>query len=530
MRLAAVRRLAPALAGLALVAACGGGSSGTLQLTDQSLDITGGHATVGDLSITRAYIPDPATPSLAAAYFTVTNSGPAADRLLSVRTEAFRSATLHRYATSANGLEQMVALPTGAVVPARGQLVLTPGADHLMLQHPSRPVRKGMTEQLTVRFAHAGAVALVVPVVADTGLPGSNAGVEQMPGMSMGAATPTATRGPPASTPQTLAPLNAGRLFTIWSFHMWSALVATLLLAGYLGGWLVARRRQHAVAMRAAASWCGGIALLVFATQGSLRVYDDALFWAHMVAHLILVMVVPVLLVAGRPLDVAIGALPDAAAERLGRALRGRVSSVITNPGVGLGLYTAVIVGTHLTGFMNQTMLHPWLTGLEQVMYVVAGVLFFLPLVGQAPIRWQLGAPLRMAMFVVAMPVDTFTGVILGQTNRYPWPLMAAMHPAWAPSLITDLHAGGAVMWVGGDAIMTVMFGIAAISWARSATASTGSDLGGWLDSARANYQQDLVRAVSETGAVDAPPANPDSDEALTAYNDYLQRLSSRRG
>lgn len=528
MRLAQGRRLALTLTALGLVVAgCGGGSGGALQITSTSLGVTGGHATVGDLSITRAYIPAPATPSLAAAYFTVTNSGPG-DRLESVQTSDFRSATVHHYATTANGLEQMIAAPTGAVVPAHGQLVLSPGSYHLMLQRPSRPLHKGMVEQLTLRFADAGSVTLAVPVVAATGLPGSASTAEdQMPGMSMpgtssiGAAV---ARGGPLSAVW-LPRLAVGRLFSTWSFHVWSALAAAILLLAYLLAWRSARRRGTDWRRRSVLLWCSGIAVLVFTTQGSLRVYDDSLFWVHMVGHLLLVMVVPVLLVAGRPLDLAIAALPESRAQRFQNALHGRICSVVTNPGLGLALYTAVIVGTHLTGFMNQMMIHPWLGGIEQLMYVGAGVLFFLPLIGNAPIRWQLSAPLRMAMLVVAMPIDTFTGVVLGQTNKYPWPMMAAMHPPWAPSLTTDLHAGGAIMWVGGDAIMAVMFGIAAVGWARSAMSGTTSDLGGWLDSARANYQQDLAGGRAE-GA--APPADPDSDEALEAYNEYLQRVNGR--
>jgi putative copper resistance protein D len=527
-----LRRLAPTLIGIALTAtACGGASSGSIEITNTSLNITGGHAEVGDLTITRAYIPAPATPSLAAAYFTVTNSGSSPDQLLRVRSSDFDSATLHRYATTSDGAERMVAVPAGATVPAHGQLSLAPGSYHLMLQQPTKALHKGMVERLTLDFAKAGSVTLAVPVVSDIGLPGSTSSPgDQMPGMAMsGMSMPTMT-GTGASTAVSLPKLTAGRLFSRWSFHIWSALAALLLLIGYLLGWRAARRRGAAWQRRATASWCAGIAVLVFTTQAGPRVYDDALFWVHMVGHLLLVMVIPVLLIAGRPLDLIIAALPVTKAERFEHALRGRVGAAVTNPGVGLGLYTAVIVGTHLTGFMNQMMIHPWLTGLEQLIYVVAGTLFFLPLIGDAPIRWKLSAPLRMAMLVVAMPVDTFTGVVLSQTDKYPWPMMAAMHPAWAPSLLTDLHAGGAVMWVGGDAIMAVMFGIAAVSWARTAGSGATSDLGGWLDSARANYQQDLVGATNtaddDTGAM----TNPDSDEALAAYNDYLHRLGDRRG
>jgi copper(I)-binding protein len=142
--------------------------------------MTGGHAMVGDLTITGAYIPDPATPSIAAAYFTVTNSGPA-DRLLSITTPAFASASVHHYRTVSGGAEEMVPL-TRSVVPAHGQLVLAPGHDHVMLMQPRRPVVKGMTEVLVLTFVHAGRVRLTVPVVADTGLPNS---ASDMSGMHM---------------------------------------------------------------------------------------------------------------------------------------------------------------------------------------------------------------------------------------------------------------------------------------------------------------------------------------------------------
>jgi putative copper resistance protein D len=505
-------RLAGGLAALVAVAAACGTGSDRLQVSSQPLGVVGGHAHVGDLTITRAYIPQPASRSVAAAYFTITNNGPA-DRLLSVRADGVDSATLHRYETHPGGLEQMVELPRGATVPAHGRLTLAPGSFHLMLQHLDVRLRAGTVERLTLRFAHAGSTTLAVPVVGLTGLPGGAADAGQMPGMSM-------TTGDVAAViMQPVAPVTATRLVTTWSAHPWSALAASVLLLLYLFGWRVVRRRGTPWSGRAAAAWCAGVGLLVLATQGGLRAYDDELFWVHMVAHLTLVMVVPILLLAGRPLELAAKALLGPARDRFERALHGPVVSALTHPGVGLVAYTGVIVGTHLTGFMNETMIHPWLTGMEQALYVVAGLLLFLPLIGHPPIRWQLSAPLRMAVLVIAMPVDTFTGVILGQTERYPWPAMAAMHPAWAPSLLTDLHAGGAIMWVGGDAIMALMFVVAAVGWARAATTNPGTELGGWLEAVRSNYQRDLVGGET---------VDPDSDEAYESYNAYLREVSGR--
>lgn len=181
------RRAGLAVVGLlaaVTVAACGAGSSGVGNpAAAQPLGLTGGHATLGRLTITGAYIPDPATPSLAAAYFTVTNAGPA-DRLLSVTTSAFHRAQLNRYVTASNGAQAMIAAPAGESVPAHGRLVLKPGSYHVMLQRPVHPVKQGMTARLTLRFRRAGQVSLVVPVVADTGLPNDTMSTD-MPGMDM---------------------------------------------------------------------------------------------------------------------------------------------------------------------------------------------------------------------------------------------------------------------------------------------------------------------------------------------------------
>jgi putative copper resistance protein D len=318
-----------------------------------------------------------------------------------------------------------------------------------------------------------------------------------------------------------LAPLTVARLFGHWALHPASAIASAVLVLGYLGCVAAVRRRGTHWPVVRSACWLAGVAVLVFTTQGGIAAYSDALFWMHMVEHLLLIMVVPLGLIGGRPWDLLLAVTSGRAAG----PLRGPVVSLLTHPLVTLALYTAAIAGTHLTGFMNSLMMHAWLHGLESAVYVVAGFLFFTPLVSDAPIRWRLSQPMRMMVLVVAMPVDTFTGVILGQTTVYPWPMMAMMHPAWGPSLIDDLHAGGAVMWIGGDAIMAVLMGVAAVAWARAAASGDGSELGGWLSAARVNYQ----RSVATGAPVD--PAGPavrtgDSDDDLADYNAYLQRLN----
>lgn len=329
----------------------------------------------------------------------------------------------------------------------------------------------------------------------------------------------------PGSMGGMLPPLTPGRFLGTWQFDAGWSIVAALLVVAYLAGIVAARRHGTRWGVGRTLSWLVGVALVVVATQGAIAAYGDALFWIHMVGHLTLIMAAPLGLLWGRPLDLAIAAA-GSRAERVRRLLNGPVVSVLTFPLLGLAVYTVAIVATHLTGFMNAMMQHPWLHGLEGAVYLAAGLLFFLPLAGAAPIKWQLSPPSRMFLLAVAMPVDTFTGVILMQTDRYPWPAMAGAHPAWALSLVDDLHGGGAVMWIGGDAVMAILIGVAAVAWARLAGGGATSELGGWLSAARVNYQRSRVAGPD---ALAVPPSRTgDSDEDLADYNAYLARLNAR--
>src|SRR5579875_2099388 len=291
----------------------------------------------------------------------------------------------------------------------------------------------------------------------------------------------------------TLPPLSLGTFFGQWEFDLGWSILTGLLAVGYAAGVIAARRHGRRWSPASSGSWAIGLLVLVVTTQGGIAVYGaEVLFWIHMVGHLLLIMGVPLALLWGKPAELAIAA----AGERgpaVERALRGRVVGFLTFPLVSLALYTVAIIATHLTGFMNTMMTHPWLRGFEGGLYLVAGAVFFAPIAGSPPIRWRLTPPMRMFMMVVAMPVDTFTGVILMQTERYPWPAMAGAHPSWAMSLLDDLHAGGAVMWIGGDAVMALLMGVAAVAWARVAGSGTTSELGSWLSAARVNYQRDVA-------------------------------------
>lgn len=107
-----------------------------------------------------------ATPSgapTAAAYLTITNKGPAPDRLLGGETSAARTLQIHEM-SMANGVMHMAEVKGGAAIAPGASLKLQPGGWHLMLIGLKAPLVAGQTVAVTLRFEKAGTVSLVLPV------------------------------------------------------------------------------------------------------------------------------------------------------------------------------------------------------------------------------------------------------------------------------------------------------------------------------------------------------------------------------
>ena len=314
-------------------------------------------------------------------------------------------------------------------------------------------------------------------------------------------------------------PLTTHTAFTQWEFAPVVTVGVVAVTLAYLLGVIMVRRR-HPLGpwpVRWTLSFVAGNAVIVIATQSSIGAYDDVLFWIHMVQHVLLLMVAPPLLLLGRPVTLLLHATRNPTHTAVKRFVRSKAISVITFPLLGAALYIATVVGTHLTGFMNLTLQHPVVHDLEHVLYLVVGYLYFLPLVGREPIRWRLSFTTRLFLLVLAMPVDTFTGVVLTQTNHILFPAYAGRRD-WGPSLIADLHAGGAVMWIGGDFVMLVMLLVLIAGAARSKRPLDG---GAWVEAARVNS----LAGGALAGSSAASQALDDDDAQLAAYNSYLQTL-----
>jgi cytochrome c oxidase assembly factor CtaG len=371
-----------------------------------------------------------------------------------------------------------------------------------------------------------------------------------------------------------LPPFGWHAVVTQWEFApVVTALTAITAVLYLWGVWCVQRRHPaRPWPLWRTAFFLGGLVVIVLATQTGIGAYDDVLFWDHMVQHLMLIMIAPPMLVVGQPVTLLLHASRNPLHTWTKRAIRSRVVTFLTWPPFGLVAYAATIVATHLTGLTTYVLTHPLAHDAEHALYLAVGYLFFLPILGREPIRWRLSYPIRFLLLALAMPVDTFSGLILANSNT---PIKGGdeLPPPGSPGPIQDVHWAGAIMWIGGDAIMFGFMMLVYLMWARSDRPGVRSR--GWLETVRtANFEAlvgrpgptanvaqagqtleaaDAAQAAQAAEAAGAQQAtagtstpqagsgspgdqtaaalaaargNIDDDEHLEAYNAYLARLN----
>jgi cytochrome c oxidase assembly factor CtaG len=339
-----------------------------------------------------------------------------------------------------------------------------------------------------------------------------------------------------------LPPFGLSAVLTQWQFAPIVTVVVVASAGLYLWGVIRVARRHPARPWPAwrTAAFASGMLVLVLATQSGIGSYDDLLFYDHMVQHLMLLMVAPPLLIAGQPLTLLLHASRNPLHTWVKRVLRSPVASFLTWPVFGAVTYALAVLAAHLTSLASYFERNQTAHNAEHVLFVVIGYLFFLPLLGREPIKWRLSYPIRFVTLVLLMPVDTFTGLALGYGGANSPGVPTGPRPAWAPSPVSDLHLGGAVMWIGGDAIMFGLMMLVFLMWSRDDRAAVSGH--GFFERARQANLATLVAshqpAASGAGVVEPEPTamagrqvtdargGIDDDEHLAAYNAYLARLN----
>ena len=254
-------------------------------------------------------------------------------------------------------------------------------------------------------------------------------------------------------------PIRLHALFLGWQTDPLS-LVALAVEVG-LVVWYVGAVHRLATRGRAWSGWrtasfVGASALVVVAVQSGLAGYDDEVFAAHVVQHLLLMNFAPILFALGAPVTLALQAAQRPTQERILKVLHHPVVEIVTHPVFVVVVAYGTMIGYFLTPFYALSLEHPWLHDLSHLHFLVAGCLFWWLIVGRDPSRWRLSHPVRLGILALGIPVNAVLGLALTGARVSVAPRFHSL---------VDTHRGGAILWIVGELVVLVALGISVFQW-----------------------------------------------------------------
>ncbi|QEO09009.1 cytochrome c oxidase assembly protein [Protaetiibacter larvae] len=269
--------------------------------------------------------------------------------------------------------------------------------------------------------------------------------------------------------------LTPGRFLTEWRLDLLWALVAAFAVFFYLAGVWRLRRRGDRWPWYRTALWLLGFAALVWVTNGAPAVYEQYLFSAHMLGHMILTMAIPVVLVLAAPVTLAARAIRRRDdGSRGGRewilwAVQSPVAGVLTNPLVAAVLFAGSLWLFYYTGIFRWAVTdhigHVWMV----VHFLITGYLFSLVLVGVDPVRRRPPYALRLVLLLATMAFHAFFGLaIMSNSGLMLADWFGAMGRTWGNPPLVDQQFGGGIAWSVGEIPTVILAIVVAIQWARS--------------------------------------------------------------
>jgi cytochrome c oxidase assembly factor CtaG len=233
------------------------------------------------------------------------------------------------------------------------------------------------------------------------------------------------------------------------------------------------KRRGDAWPLHRTVLWVLGMLTLFYITNGGVNVYQKYLFSTHMLAHMALTMLVPVLLVPGAPVTLLARAVRKrtdgsrGAREWVLLAVHSKIAGILANPFVAAGLFAGSLWVFYYSPIFSWATTdhigHEWMI----VHFLITGYLFVQSLIGVDPVPYRLPYPFRLVLLLGTMAFHAFFGLaIMSGTGL----LLADWYGAmgWGSDALADQQMGGGIAWSVGE-IPTVALAITvAVQWSRS--------------------------------------------------------------
>jgi putative copper resistance protein D len=304
-------------------------------------------------------------------------------------------------------------------------------------------------------------------------------------------------------------PLGPTELLTVWQTNWLFLIVAVLAMGLYAAGVQRLRDRGDAWPALRTTMWMLGWLLFIYTTSGAPGAYGRVMFSMHMVMHMSLMMAVPILLVPGAAITLALRALPSRPDKTLGprevllSLVHSRYAAVLANPVVAAVLFFGSLVGFYWTDALELALTTHTGHVLMIVHFLLAGYAFVWALIGTDPGPPKWSPPLRLLVLMATLAAHAFFGLALMTGTWLLAPgFFKTLDLPWLTDLIGDQQLGGMIAWGIGEIPTLLLAMLVTLDWMR---------------------RDDREARRSDRAA------ERDDDAELAAYNARLAALAGRQ-
>ena len=272
--------------------------------------------------------------------------------------------------------------------------------------------------------------------------------------------------------PPELTPL---RYLTEWKFDLAWALVCVFAIVMYAAAVVRLARRGDRWSSGRTTAWVLGILLLAYTTNGALNAYEQYLFSVHMLGHMMLAMLIPLCLVLGAPVTLALRATHKrndgswGGREWILWAVQTPFSKIVTHPAVAAVMFSGSLWVFYFTPIARwaaeEHLGHQWMI----IHFLISGYLFNLSMIGIDPVPYRFPYPLRIVTLFATMASHAFFGVTIMTGDGLllsDW--YGAMGRTWGAPPLEDQSTGGGIAWGIGELPTLALALIVAVQWSRS--------------------------------------------------------------
>ncbi len=291
-----------------------------------------------------------------------------------------------------------------------------------------------------------------------------------------------------------------------WDWLWGSVSIVAVML--YVGAVVRLHRRGDRWPVLRTLGWVLGWIVVIWSTCGAPGIYGRIMFSWHMISHMNIAMIAPILLVLSAPLTLVMRAEKHrkdgtfGPREILLGIIHSRYVAFWANPVVAAVNFTFGLIIFYFSSLFDLALVTHTGHVLMVVHFLLSGYLFAMVLVGTDPGPPKWSPPMRLVVLFATISFHAFFGVsLMSLQYLLAGEFFQTIAIPWVPDLLADQHTGAMIAWAIGDVPSLMLAMLLVLAWVRS-------------DDAQA-------RRIDRQ-------ADRDHDAELTAYNERLAAIADR--